>query len=71
MIVITVARRNVLRVASHILGKLGPKGDFHKKLQLLKVHPNDFSPSVLVENVVISNHKKTRKIGILNAIKAR
>ncbi|GAI86130.1 unnamed protein product, partial [marine sediment metagenome] len=59
-----------MRVASHILGKLGPKGDFHKKLQLLKVHPNDSSPSVLVENVVITNHIKTRKIGILNAIKA-
>jgi hypothetical protein len=69
--VIIIARRNVLRVTNHILGKLRPKGDFHKKLQLSKVHPNDFSPSVLVEKVVLINHQKPRKIGILNAIKTR
>jgi len=69
--VITIARRKVLRVTNHILGKLRPKGDFHKKLQLLKVHPNDFSPSVLVEKVVINSHKKPRKIGMVNTIKAK
>ncbi|GAI66027.1 unnamed protein product, partial [marine sediment metagenome] len=58
IMVIIIARIKVLRVTNHILGKLRPKGDFHKKLQLLKVHPNDSSPSVLVENVVIINHKK-------------
>jgi hypothetical protein len=69
--VIIIARIKVLRVTNHILGKLRPKGDFHKKLQLPKVHPNDFSPSVLVEKVVLINHQKPRKIGILNAIKTR
>jgi len=69
--VIIIARRKVLRVTNHILGKLRPKGDFHKKLQLLKVHPNDFSPSVLIEKVVLINHQKPRKIGILKAIKTR
>ncbi len=62
---------NVFKVTHQILGYWGPKGDFHRKLQLLKVHPSDLSPSVLVEKLVINSQRKPTRIRALGTIKAR
>jgi len=62
---------NVFKVIHQILGYWGPKGDFHRKLQLLNVHPSDLSPSVLIEKLVINNQRKPRRIRALSTIKTR
>jgi hypothetical protein len=62
---------NVFRVTAQMLGYSGPNGDSHKNRQLCKVHPSDLNPSVLVEKLVISNHKNPRMMRVLGTIKAR
>jgi hypothetical protein len=62
---------NVFKVTHQILGYWGPKGDFHRKLQLLKVHPSDLSPSVLIEKLVINSQRKPTRMRALGTIKAR
>jgi len=69
--VITKDITNVFKVTCQILGYWGPKGDFHKKLQLRKVHPNDLSPSVLVEKLVISSQRKPSRMRALGTIRTR
>jgi hypothetical protein len=61
----------VFRVTTQILGTPGPNGDFHRKLQLRKVHPSDLSPSVLVEKLVINSQRKPRMMREVGMIKTR
>jgi hypothetical protein len=65
------ATRKVLKVINQMVGDMGPKGGFHRKLQLRRVHPSDFRPSVLVEKLVINSHRKPRRIRALGTIKRR
>jgi len=69
--VIPAATRKVLRVINQILGDMGPKGGFHRKLQLRRVHPSDLRPSVFVEKLVTSSQRKPRRIRALGTIKRR
>lgn len=69
--VMPAATRKVLKVINQIVGDMGPKGGFHRKLQLRRVHPSDLRPSVLVEKLVINNHRKPRRIRALGTIKRR